>query len=423
MTVPPLYQNSHFLQLEKHYLENPIALYVGAGVSFSSDAAYGLSGWNDFLESILTDQGNASEQQIQDFKGLRRETLRDKPWELASKLAEMVGGEEVVKDRIIQLVQKENNFQKKYKLLSGHYLKNAATLQAVSAFCASFSSGRKVDHENGGWTAYYRAVPNRRVHAVISCNYDPYLEAASSLMYRNPVLKPVGTEGSSIGRLTQIPVFHIHGYVPFLAQNEGDIERDRAEFRQRGVITNDDYERSWRSDNIYCFTMGPQIHILRHYIVLFIGFSMRDYKVNELLKDLKKERQKRINQNRRQIRHHYALLTKSDIEARGGDAFFNDIGVVPLTLQSYEDIPALLSHLYTRGLIHDHGDTPIMLPFETEVKGQRNAQPICLGAVRYFEELMKCRIAAVSHGKQDKENKSGGEHERRERIGYRSTIA
>ena len=69
--------------------------------------------------------------------------------------------------------------------------------------------------KKGYWSAVYERSINHRVCAIVTSNYDPFLEAASSTMFRKPILKPVAARGSSVGGLVEIPVFHIHGYVPF----------------------------------------------------------------------------------------------------------------------------------------------------------------------------------------------------------------
>jgi hypothetical protein len=55
------------------------------------------------------------------------------------------------------------------------------------------------------------------------------------------------------------------------------------------VIRAEDYERAWNERDVFGTTMAPQIHYLRHYTVLFIGFSFADQYVCTLLRRLKKD--------------------------------------------------------------------------------------------------------------------------------------
>lgn len=58
-------------------------------------------------------------------------------------------------------------------------------------------------------------VAERWGHPVFHC---PYLEAAPSTMFIDPVLKPVAAFGSHVGELERIPGFHVHSDVPFPAR-------------------------------------------------------------------------------------------------------------------------------------------------------------------------------------------------------------
>jgi len=137
--------------------------------------------------------------------------------------------------------------------------------------------------------------------------------------------------------------------------------------------------------------MGPQIHVLRHYTVLFIGFSFRDNWVNDLLMTLNKERR----QGNEQL-YHYAILRKDQVNAKGSDYFINNFGVKPISIDDFSQIKNLLSHLYQQALIHDHrGSAKIELPLYEGKNNNEQDEPVFLAPDEYFEELYNCRLSMV----------------------------
>jgi len=378
----------NYLDLSAYYLDHPIALYAGAGVSKSGNPAFGVGLWDEFVRSILVLDGNVNPETVEAFDK-NKSKWKDKPWEMAEWVAYKIGYD-AFERHVTAIIQRKENFQEKYKLLSGKFLENARTLNSLVAFCAGLSGGKIAEDSKGQQTAVYRRSINQRVRAIVTSNYDPFLEAASATMFRKPILKPVAARGSSVGTLVEIPVFHIHGYVPIPYK-----------FRKQGtatptpfvdpVITTSDYKSAWKANNVYNFTMGPQIHILRHYAVLFIGFSFRDKWVNHLLTKLNEERR-----DRKDRLYHYALLWKDEIDARGAAPFFDELGVKTIPLDNHSQIKDLLGHLYQQALVYDHaGEVEFPLPPYAGRGGTKPDRPVCLTPADYFEELYHCRLSMV----------------------------
>ncbi len=166
-------------------------------------------------------------------------------------------------------------------------------------------------------------------------------------MFRRPrrqeILKPVGAYGSSAGRSDQIPVFHVHGYV---APDSGKQKEGSLRALVDPVLTLRDYESAWKN-HAYSPTMGPQIHILRHYAALFLGFSFRDAWVSRLLSRLERERR-----DRKDRLFHYALIPET-VAKEKGPGWFDRHGVKPIIWKTPKEIVALLGELYTAGLRAD----------------------------------------------------------------------
>ena len=386
MKVFPFLEDPNYLDLVAHYIEHPIALYTGAGVSWSDNPKFQVGLWDDLVRGILRSDKSINPGTIKEFDDL---SWKDKPWQMAEWVADKIGQDEY-KQFVADLVRREGKFQKRYKLLSGKFLQSARTLNATVAFCADFAAGKIAKDRDGKWVAVYERSINRRVHAVVTSNYDPFLEAASATMFRNNILKPVAAEGSSAGSLLEIPVFHIHGYVRFPYKFRKQAEKERQPYTKL-VITTSDYKKAWESQSAYNPTMGPQIHILRHYSVLFIGFSFRDWKINELLEKLNEERSERDERL-----YHYAIMRKKDIAVKGKDYFEDRLGVKPIPIDDFPQIKNLLSHLYQQALIHDHpGDEKIKLALYEGKSKSEHDKPVYLTPAEYFEELYDCRLCMV----------------------------
>jgi len=375
------FRDPNYLALEQHYVGHPIALYTGAGVPWAEDARYGLRGWNDFVRRILIEHEGPDSTALAEFDQRVGREWADEPWQMAEWVAERIG-REVFERLVVKSVQREENFPRKYKQLSWKFLSKAPTLKAVSAFCAQF-----VGVVEGTKSLTYRVSPNPRVRAVITSNYDPFLEAASSTMFQQPILKPVAAVGSSVGRLDQTPVFHIHGYVAYPERKKPP--RDIRPF-VAPVVTAKDYERAWRPRDVFCPTMGPQIHVLRHYTALFIGFSFRDPWVDGLLRRLNEEREERTPGERL---YHYALMKREEVQSKG-EGFFTGLGVKPIALNDFDEIPRLLGHLYQRVLAHDYGNR-IELPIVEKRTGKRTGGHVYLSPDQYWKDLRACRNRAV----------------------------
>lgn len=377
-------RDPHYAALAKHYASHPIAVYTGAGVSWAQDVRYGLRGWTDFLHRILVGHAGPDSPAVAEFDRRAEEEWVDDPWRMADWVAQRCGPK-AFQEQIAAVVQREQNFQRRWKQLSGRFLRSAPTLNAASAFC-----GQLRGVVEGTRSPTYRVGPNPRVRAVITSNYDPFLEAASSTMFIQPLLKPVGAVGSHAGRIDQIPVFHIHGYVPF-PEREPEAEERPIQPLVDPVLTSADYASAWQADDVYCPTMGPQIHVLRHYTALFIGFSFRDDWVNGLLRRLNEERETRMQSHRL---YHYALMHTDDVAARG-DHLRQELGVRTIALNSFDELPLLLGDLYRRGLAHDYGDERIEMPVVEKRTGVRTGQYADLSPDECWDILCACRNRAV----------------------------
>jgi hypothetical protein len=362
-------RQASFKSLCAHYRKDPIVLYVGAGISASRDPAHGLPDWLGLLNKL----GNR-------ITGVQPPDLPPHPWDAADcilalcedfltgtgrageKLKE--AAEHQLLDALWEMIRCPENCATQgkkhpFKLLNMAYLQNAPTLRTIAAFCA-----RPIGRSHNG--EVYRFGANPRVRAVLSGNYDPYLESAATSMFKIPVVKPVAAFGSLAGNLREVPVHHVHGYVPHPGQKAAG---DYKPLLEQLVLTRRSYDRAWREQDVFCATMIPQIFLLRHYITLFVGFSFTDPKITELLGKIWKEYPAAKQKERR----NFAILRKG-ADPRKQTAELALLGVRPVFVTEYDDIPDLLGAVYEAGLQDDHPDGQLELP----LYAGRKMQP-CLG--------------------------------------------
>lgn len=358
METLPFERQSSFVSLRSHYRAEPIVLYVGAGISKSSDPRYGLPQWVNLLEKL-------GEQ----ISGVPSSQLPAHPWAVADRILELcvdylkrmgwegTNPEEEAEHRLQaalwDMVRSPQNCvtqgkQHPFKLLNKTYLQSALTLRAIAAFCA-----RPIGKSHG--TSTYRFGANPRVRAVLSGNYDPYLESAATSMYKIPVVKPVAAFGSLAGNLREIPVHHVHGYVPHPGQPLGD---EHQPLLKQLVLTRKSYQSAWRAKDAFCSTMISQIYLLRHYVTLFVGFSFTDPKITELLRRVWQE----YPVVKRKERWNYAIMHVREVPP-GRVAELEAMGVRPILVTDYQQIPEVLGSLYTAGLEADHPSGKMTVPF------------------------------------------------------------
>jgi len=377
----------NFDRLVKTYLERPIVLYVGAGSSMGDrNCNRGIPGWWGLLGLILRKAGEDVSRA--DVKALKEKA---DPWEAADFVISKMAGPEkrdrfqdalwaIVRDPI-HYPDEKNPGGRRYKLMNGEFLSRNATLNAVVAFCG----GIDALVGTSGATGYFTCRPNRRVRAVLTTNYDPFLEAASTSKYREALLKPVAAYGSDTGSLRQIPVFHIHGYVPHPHQSTRAIRP----FVRDLVMDGASYLEAWNRTDVFGPSMVHQIHFLRGYSVLFIGFSFLDKKVRQLLKDIDSELDGHD-------RNHFAFVSKGEFDRQTATKadFYEEMGVVPIVYASPRQIPKLLGRLYTAGLTYDHRGVQIPLEWVTTHSHIPSAlERASVSASGYWNALLRSRLS------------------------------
>jgi len=310
-------------KLYQLYPDDRICLFTGAGVSFTESKYYKSPGWWDLLMEIY---GRIRPDLTECDLVLNFKRLREKyshPWRMASFLQLQTKGDRFteilcellyrrtpVKDLKLRPIGADED-----KRLPRAYLNRASTLNSVIAFCSSIRAIR----------AHACYEKNDKIQAVLTLNYDSFLEAGATQKYNSGRFKPrISNEPPE--KEEQLPVYHIHGYIPYGGRKPA----------KELVLTSKSYKNEYKPG-------GKTREILDQFLgkfsTLFIGISFDDELLLQRLEALAK---KDI------ARYHFALLKQGT-----SNKLLNRIlsaNVFPILYSCHEQIPMILKHVYITGL-------------------------------------------------------------------------
>jgi hypothetical protein len=129
------------------------------------------------------------------------------------------------------------------------------------------------------------------------------------------------------------------------------------------VLTKSDYKREQQSANAYSPTLGPQVHLMRHYPTLFIGFSFSDQWINKVLRTIHKEG-RQFHDPEENTRRRFAIVNGKKFSKQRLDRL-RKLGVVPVVVTSFAEVPAVLGSLYRDALERDLRGLPLSLEDQT----------------------------------------------------------
>ncbi|MCY1718878.1 SIR2 family protein [Prolixibacteraceae bacterium Z1-6] len=366
-------------QLKEVYKKNyQIVLYTGSGVSTCpNEPKYGIPTWISLLQRIGGLQESSDQKE-------------ENPYKLVKIAIDNCGGLKEFFERLRQIIEKEENYTQKYGLLSKAFINKAKTLSAVAAFCGKLDGQIDHSHLKDPRFVYFQTKPNPRIQAILTSNYDCFLESCGANLFRKSPLKPVTAKGSLAGHLNRIPVFHIHGYIP-----HPFYKREREPEINDLIITEEDYRKYWNEQDVFGTTMGPQIHYLRYYTTVFIGFSFNDEFVCKLLRKIYKDYLSKRN------RTHFAFIDEILYEKQG-DNFFTEMGVTPVVYKNHDDLTDLLGEVYKAGLQNELLRTKnrkIELPLLLTKKHISSGKSVRFPLEMIWDILINCRLESITRSK------------------------
>jgi hypothetical protein len=248
-------------RLQRPYREEGITLYLGAGVSVGN----GLPTWDQLVLAMY-------------FSAVRdRHTGHQLPFtNYLFAIAEWHLGRyheplDITARKIRQLYPDQHTFLQSLKqiLYGGFRLPEEARIQTPSAAALRDANPtlRAVVQ-----LCTYQSLSERGVQAIITYNYDHLLECALESVPCQPIWK---THQTSLEG--QLPVYHVHGYVPI--EVEGSTPEEI-------VFTEEQYHLA--AQDAYSWANLIQIKCLCSSVGLMIGLSLSDRNMRRLLDAIRK---------------------------------------------------------------------------------------------------------------------------------------
>jgi len=326
-------RSSVSVDLAEAYADGHLALGLGAGVSQGS----GLPSWNELvcrLADALPDIGRQSAQ-----------TLLDAGYDatvLATILRRKVERDEEFATLVRQALYRDFTFEQavgksNHRRFVDHIRETNPTLHAVGTLCGSHIESEKF-------------CPNPRIRAVMTLNIDALLEMYTRARFRGRVLRTVERAAASASA-SKTHSYHVHGFL--VRELSSSARQARAlEADDRLVLTEQQYfDVVANSNGFVNYTM---LYLLREYRFLFVGLSMRDPNLRralhlsftERIRELEAEGET-VAAARDHATRHWAVMARRNDELDAATTVLLEVlGVKPLWVNAYQDIPALLQSLY-----------------------------------------------------------------------------
>jgi hypothetical protein len=311
--------------------DTKICLFTGAGSSYTDAKQYCVpGGWWGILREIYKGiqreyhPEKRNKQICSEFDSLKGQYTYE--WDTANALETMIVANrdrsdnkrefiDFVRDAVIPFRSRAKKH--KSKNLPNAYLKDARTLNAILAFCSKLSALQQ----------YPCLELNDKVEAILTLNYDWFLEGGASQKSRRDMFKPMARESSELedGKL---PVYHIHGYFPFSRDEKPDCEI---------ILTKTAYARAYEDISKDSLKNRILNRFLCHFHTLFIGISFNDSYFLEHLKALAK--------SKKGIPQHFAFFKRNSINDELEQQLY-DANVRLIDYSDHKEIPDLLKQVY-----------------------------------------------------------------------------
>ncbi|MEO4177586.1 SIR2 family protein [Acinetobacter pittii] len=318
--------------LSKLYINSKkTTLLIGAGVSCSAN----LPSWDELISGLfityLIDSNSSND------------SIKNMP----------------VSDFINSIKEINKNFSEKYlksALLSARYLRKGLANDDIENSNKFIELLRKnlYKSESNRDSELINVIGNlckpsrtgAKINSIINYNFDDILE--QHFQSQNLKYKSIYHHNPTYTN-EELPIFHVHGFIPEVSKNYKDLELIEMVFSEEG------YHRMY--SNPYHWSNLVQLTNFRDNTCIMIGLSMDDPNLRRLLD---------ISQNGNSIANHYAFLKrislneitdKKDNESKNveesfleshhklQELIFKELGVNVIWFEDFDELPKLLSQL------------------------------------------------------------------------------
>jgi len=186
---------------------------------------------------------------------------------------------------------------------------------------------------------------------VMTLNIDALLEMYTRARFKVRVLRTV-ERASASASATRIHAYHVHGFMVRDLPPKRRLEPRTVESDDRLVLTEQQYFDLFGSSS--GFVNYTMLFLLREYRFLFVGLSMSDpnlrralhYSFSERVRELRAEGESEPKA-RAEATRHWAVMERKSPELDGAaQQLLGVLGVRPVWVQKWSDVPLLLRALY-----------------------------------------------------------------------------
>ena len=210
---------------------------------------------------------------------------------------------------------------------------------------------------NKSLKAFADLCQNQRVHAVVTYNYDDLLEYIMNNREESRKAYSVFGRKQKTMLRGQLPVFHVHGYVPWRAKISSVDD-------SKVILAREEYHEYMIEP--FAWQTTVQLDFLRSYVCLYFGASLTDMNMvriashalhyNENNSVYSFEITEHLLTNKKKKPSDYNEETKSLIQ-RTRSSLLSDIGIKPIFSDNVETLYRYVNKLKEK--LHEGDNTPV----------------------------------------------------------------
>ncbi len=239
-------------ELKEHYIKGQFSLFLGAGVSSSA----GVPDWNTLLNSLFV---SYITNEIDDSENVNDNEIL----QIANRLNNIDGASALMSARYLRrglskTIGETNSFTKEiadnlYKLRDKNKPIDSDLIKSIVTMCIPKRTGAKIK-------------------SIITYNFDDLVER--ELKKKSIDFLSI-FNNEDICSVEELPVYHVHGFLPEKTENYDLLEKSTLVFSEEG------YHEIY--SNVYHWSNLVQLNCLRENHCLMIGLSMTDPNLRRLL--------------------------------------------------------------------------------------------------------------------------------------------
>ncbi|MCI0147539.1 SIR2 family protein [Paraburkholderia sediminicola] len=323
-------RQTRILGLSERVAYGPSSLFLGAGVSASA----GMPDWTSLLNALFV-----------------------------SYLEGVDPAGESNEEETLQLVQRMNELDAPSALVSARYVRKAlaqssggsnAFTEAIRTALYSLRRGKKGTTSPLIEVLVEMCIPRRSgtlISSVVTYNFDDLFERE---LLGKSVLHKCIYSASEPPDIDDLPVYHVHGFVPEDPRTYMDVDKNPLVFSEEG------YHRLYT--DAYHWSNLVQLNALRNSTCVMVGLSMADPNLRRMLE---------ISQRGFSDSRHFAFMKRTTIEKfcaedkhgealkaseekaavflkrhhATSEALMSELGVTVIWYEDYDEIPTMLKSI------------------------------------------------------------------------------